>query len=503
MVNLDSFSAVLGVNREKKIMKVQAGISLRQMNEKAAEYGLTLPNLGSINDQSLAGAIATGTHGSSLYHGTLASNVLRLRIALSNGSCVKCSETQNPDLFKAALVSLGALGIIVEIEYQMIEERNIEWVQTVMPLDDMLEAWNKDLWSSAEFTRIWWLPYTRQCILWRANETNKPLRLPQRSWFDGTLGYYIYKSLLWAAHYVPSLLPRIEWFVFTVQYGFNNRNTSKNMQLSAVEPQRQGLLMNCLYSQFVNEWAIPIAHGPEAISRLDAWFHRSTTSSLPLPSTPLYVHAPIEVRIANTSTTSTNSSPRGLLEPSQPNTPTLYLNATLYRPWGLDPPCRPAYYATFEALMRALDGRPHWAKNFVSVTPADFEAMYGAELRGWRRVRREVDPDGLFVGAWHRRTVLGGGGGGGAGVAAEEEDRGDEGEENGESEPLMGCEEQCVRMTGLRDGGVEWVGGPAIERGPGSAGSSEESFDVFAIAEAEESMLVEQHEDGGVEFGRR
>lgn len=118
-------------------------------------------------------------------------------------------------------------------------------------------------------------------------------------------------------------------------------------------------------------------------------------------------------------------------------------------------------------------------------------------------MRREVDPDGLFVGAWHRRTVLGGGGGGGAGVAAEEEDRGDEGEENGESEPLMGCEEQCVRMTGLRDGGVEWVGGPAIERGPGSAGSSEESFDVFAIAEAEESMLVEQHEDGGVEFGRR
>jgi D-arabinono-1,4-lactone oxidase len=515
MVNLDSYSAVLGVNREKKIMKVQAGIRLRQLNEKAAEYGLTLPSLGSINDQSFAGAIATGTHGSSLFHGPLASNVRSLRIVLGNGSCVQCSESRNPDLFRAALVSLGALGIIVEIEYQMVEERNIEWVQTIMPLDDMLAAWNKDLWTNSEFTRVWWLPYTRQVILWRANATSKPLRLPKGSWFDGQLGYYIYKSLLWLAHYFPSLLPRIELFVSSVQYGFSNNNNNtgsnnKSRQMSAVQPQRQGLLMNCLYSQFVNEWALPLSHGPEAISRLDAWFHRSPTSSLPLPADPLYVHAPIEVRVANISG-STNSAgggggsisssqqqqrgSRGFLEPCQQDTPTLYLNATLYRPFGLDPPCRPEYYATFEKLMRSLNGRPHWAKNFTTVTPTDLEAMYGADLQQWRRVRREVDPDGLFVGDWHRRTVLGSNG---------EHHDGDEDNDYGEDR-IMGCEERCVETRVLRDGGLEWIGGPAVGRGgPGSVGSSEESFDVFASAEAEASMLVDGDEDGaGVEYGKR
>lgn len=459
MVNLDDFGAVLGVNREKKSIKVQAGIRLAQMNEKAAEYGLTLPNLGSIDEQSIAGALATGTHGSSMSHGTLGSYVVGLRLVLSNGSCVHCSPTRNEELFRAALVSLGALGILVEVEYQLVEDRNIEWVQTIMPLDDMLAQWNGDLWKQAEFTRIWWLPYTRKVIVWRASKTSKPVKALAGSWYDGPIGYHVYKSLLWVAHHIPSLLPTIEWFVFGMQYSFTT-----NYRQTAIESQRKGLLMNCLYSQFVNEWAIPLSNGPEAISKLDAWFHRSPTSALSLPENNVYIHAPIEVRISDISPI----EPKAFLEQAIPTAPTLYLNATLYRPAGLDPPCREQYYATFESLMKSLGGRPHWAKNFTTVTPAEIEGMYGDSLTVWRRVRREVDPDGIFIGEWHRRTVLG-----------------DDGVN-------MACEEQCVGSRSRVDGGVEWFGGARFERSPGSERDSEESFDVFASAEAEASMLLDK-----------
>ena len=172
---------------------------------------------------------------------------------------------------------------------------------------------------------------------------------------------------------------------------------------TGVERGRTGLLMNCLYSQFVNEWAIALDKGPEAITRLSAWLHGDRDAArIPFDPTGLYVHAPIEVRVADTSS---STSPRPYLDNTVPDGPTLYLNATLYRPYNRDPPCYVRYYEAFEYLMKELGGRPHWAKNFSQVTRQDTMAMY-PEMGAWLRVRDEVDPEGMFVGDWHRRHVL-------------------------------------------------------------------------------------------------
>jgi D-arabinono-1,4-lactone oxidase len=55
--------------------------------------------------------------------------------------------------------------------------------------------------------------------------------------------------------------------------------------------------------------------------------------------------------------------------------------------------------------MKELGGRPHWAKNF-GVDRPDIEAMYGKDLDEFRRVRDAVDPDGMFVGPWHREKIM-------------------------------------------------------------------------------------------------
>ena len=125
--------------------------------------------------------------------------------------------------------------------------------------------------------------------------------------------------------------------------------------------------------------------------------------------------------------------------------------------------------------MKEYDGRPHWAKNFQSVDHAYLSSVYGNDLDEYNRVRNEVDPEGMFLGAWHRRTIL-----------PPKADL-----------PLLPLEEKEVIRRSRRTGGVDWIGEQARWFDGGldvfeKAGSeSGESFDLMAEAEAQNSVLLE------------
>lgn len=404
MVNLDRFNRILSVDSDTGIVSVESGIRLYTLCEELERHGLAMPNLGSINQQSIAGAISTGTHGSSVHHGLMSEDIISLKITLANGTTEFCSSDSNPDLFRAALLSLGALGIITEVTIRAVPAFTLKWKQTIDTDYKLFKSWPHDLWTQSDFVRVWWFPYTRRAVVWQGDKTTEPEQDPPVSYYDGALGYYVYHNLLYAAQFVPRILPWIEWFVFGMQYGFANGSTT-----TAIQPSRKALLMNCLYSQFVNEWAIPLHKGPEALRRLSSWLNHLTPDdpdyvphNIPFSAKGLYVHAPVEVRVSDTSLT---SNVRPYLDPTVEDGPTLYLNATLYRPYWRDPPCRDRYYEAFEWLMRDMGGRPHWAKNFETYRP-DIEGMYGEKLETFRRIRDQVDPEGMFVGPWHRDRIM-------------------------------------------------------------------------------------------------
>ncbi|KAF4548658.1 D-arabinono-1,4-lactone oxidase-like protein [Elsinoe fawcettii] len=427
IVNIDKLKAVMNVEKEKNTMTVQAGIRLWKLNEEANARGMTIPNLGSIVDQSFAGAISTGTHGSTLRHGTIAEKVLGFKIVLGDGSLQTCTPTSNVELFRAGLLSLGALGIIVEITYQFCPATNLEWTQTLQPLSHVLDTWDTSLWTSNEFIRVWWLPYLKRCVVWAADKTEAPHRPAPWSFYGGSIGFHTYHTLLRISNIFPRILPAIEWFVFGMQYGFRTGQST-----SAIESMQYGLLMNCLYSQFVNEWAVPLSKGPEIISRLSAWINHEPFENhrIPFSSKGLWVHAPIEVRVSDTR----KITARPYLDGTCKAEPTLYLNATLYRPYLQDPPCTERYYQAFEWLMRQYGGHPHWAKNFTNDSSRRYlEDTFGKDLEDWRQVRNDSDPDGVFVGSWHRRNVLAEG-------------------------RRYKCEEVELKRSKAKDGGQNWVG---------------------------------------------
>lgn len=484
LVNLDNFNRILHVDPETRTVTVQAGIRLSELGARLdKEYGLTLANLGSIDSQSIAGVIATGTHGSSLRHGLLSECIESLSLVLSNGQLVRCSATSNPSLFRAALVSLGALGIVVEVTFKARPSFNIAWRQERYSLSQVFKEWGNDLWTAHEFVRVWWLPYEKSAIVWRADETDQPLRKPPSNFYGEWFGYHIYHNLLAFSSYFPRILPWVEWFVFGMQYGFNAGSTVTE----AVEPARAGLLMNCLYSQFVNEWALPLEDGPEAITRLSAWLHGDMkTARIPFSSKDLWVHCPVEVRVSDSTH---NSNPRPFLDPTCEKGPTLYLNATLYRPYLRDPPCRRRYYEAFEWLMRDMGARPHWAKNFSVLDSTELHRFYGEDMDEWLAVRQEVDPEGMFLGEWHQRTL--------PLVGPTEPPNGDD------RLPLMERESdrRNASISGAGDG-VEWIGDcrwkrhseygaseedkqtPGVSVSSPMTATSEESFDLLAKGEA-------------------
>jgi D-arabinono-1,4-lactone oxidase len=474
LMNLDNFNRILSSNRDTGVVTLESGISLHDLGAELGKIGLSPPNLGSIDNQSIAGAISTGTHGSSLKHGLLSQSISSLSIVLASGHLVRCSATSNPSLFRAALVSLGAIGVITEITFTAVPDFNIAWEQSLHPLSEVLETWDTTLWTSAEYSRVWWLPYLKRAIVWRAKPSSKPLSPPKKTYYGCRLGFHTYHTLLLMSQYIPRALPWVEWFIFGMQYGFK----PGKFTATAVQPAREGLLMDCLYSQFVNEWALPLEKGPEALTRLSAWINGDAmTAQIPVSSKGVWVHCPIEVRVSDTTTSRNVSGARPFLDPTCAHGPTLYLNATLYRPYGKDPPCREKYYEAFEWLMRDLGGRPHWAKNFTEESSKAIPQMYGEDMREWLKIRNESDPDEMFVGEWHRRN-LPFGQPGGSSMAEREKERRPAGE--GDAVEWVGQRAVPVPVKEVHEKDSSQGSSPS----PPMTATSEESFDYLAKAEA-------------------
>ena len=180
--------------------------------------------------------------------------------------------------------------------------------------------------------------------------------------------------------------------------------------------------------------------------------------------------------------------------------------------------------------MREMGGKPHWAKNFLYTDAGYIQQRYGRDLTDFLQVREECDPDGLFVGAWHRRALgeeqvgaqscvevetergrLGGARGGwGDGMlwAGRRKMGGMGAYEEGEGEHPEDVDEAVIGRKDVGRGYGGAGGGDGTGNGTGSAddktpttSTSEESFDYMAKGEASVHLSPDKAEDlsgGGV-----
>lgn len=143
LLSLDRMQRVLDVDLAEKQVTVEAGIRLFRLSETLATLGLALPNMPSVDEQSIAGALATATHGTGAKLGIVATSVVWLQIVDGTGRVMELSESQNPDVFQAARVALGALGVVTAVRLQLVPAFHVHAVAAPMSEDEVQQRFDE------------------------------------------------------------------------------------------------------------------------------------------------------------------------------------------------------------------------------------------------------------------------------------------------------------------------------------------------------------------------
>jgi xylitol oxidase len=115
LISLTELNKVVSLDANAKTVTVEGGIKYGNLAPYLDEKGYALHNLASLPHISVAGSITTATHGSGVGNGNLATAVTALEMVIPDGSIVHLSKGKDGEDFLAAVVGLGALGLITKV----------------------------------------------------------------------------------------------------------------------------------------------------------------------------------------------------------------------------------------------------------------------------------------------------------------------------------------------------------------------------------------------------
>jgi len=357
LLQLDALEGELTVNSDKTRAWAPAGWSLAKLTEALWRQGASLLNQGDVNPQSLAGAISTGTHGTGVSLGSLATTARAFEIVSADGAVVTCSAQERPDLFAAARLSLGLLGVVTRIEIDVAPAYCLEERIQSMPLDEVSERWG-DLIADNRHAEFFVFPYGKNAILKTLHPAESEGELKKMTDMDERA----FRRVCDLCAALPFLTPLLQPHI--VGEGVRQRRVGPAYQIFPSE-------RTVLFEEM--EYELPRANGWPALREAIAWIRKK---SLP-------VTFPFEFRTVAADDIWLSPFNRG---------PGASISMHQY--------ARMAWREIFgeaEKIFRGFDGRPHWAKRHT-LTNADVHALYPDAAR-FCAVRDEVDPEGKFANA--------------------------------------------------------------------------------------------------------
>lgn len=159
---------------------VWTGTRLGALGPALAAKGRAMPNLPDINKQSLGGAIGTGTHGTGTSLKALHGDITALRLATVSGEILDCDASRNADVFNAARVSMGALGVITQVRLKTSANRRLHRHVWIEPLADTI-AQAEARWAKHRNYEFYAVPFTDLAANITHDETDLPATAPTAS----------------------------------------------------------------------------------------------------------------------------------------------------------------------------------------------------------------------------------------------------------------------------------------------------------------------------------
>ncbi|WP_433299940.1 D-arabinono-1,4-lactone oxidase [Actinoplanes sp. CA-030573] len=356
------------VSIDGPLVTVQAGMPLHALNALLAEHGLAMPNLGDIDQQTVAGAISTGTHGTGAGHSTLASCVEGVKLVTGSGEVLEV--TKDDPIFPAARLGLGALGILVEVTLRCTEAFTLLADERPMALTDVLAG--LDEWIPAnEHVEFYWYPYTDRAQLKINNKVpanDRPLSR-FRGWMDDEfLSNTLFGAVCRLGKAVPATVPGIS---AVAARALTARTYTERSDRVFCTPRRVH------FTEM--EYEIPRAALPEVIEALPRV----------IEGLPFKVQFPVEVRF---------TGPDDVWLSHGYGRESAYVAVHQYT--GVD---HEPYFRAVEAVCQPLGGRPHWGKLHYR-SAADLRPVY-EKFDDFVAVRDRLDPARVFTNDYLDRVL--------------------------------------------------------------------------------------------------
>jgi FAD-linked oxidoreductase len=355
-------TAVRSVDTASGQVTAEAGLPLRRLNEVLADHRLALANLGDIQEQTVAGATQTGTHGTGRDVAGLVSQITGLELVLADGSVVTCSRDERPDLFDAARVGVGTLGVVTSITWRTVPAFLLRAQEEPMAWDEVLSRLDEFAAGNEHF-EFYWFPHTDGCLTKRNNRAAGPAAPLSRvrHWVDDEfLSNSLFDLTNRLNRRIPGTIKPVNGIAAKALGARTYVDTSHKVFTS---PRRVRFKEQ--------EYAIPQEHLAAALGELRALFDKKD----------LRISFPVEVRMLPAEDAWLSTAYRR---------PTAFIAIHVYH---RNP--HQEYFQAVEEIMTGIGGRPHWGKLHTR-DAAYLETVY-PRFGDFQRLRDEVDPDRRFA----------------------------------------------------------------------------------------------------------
>ncbi|MGA1406595.1 MAG: D-arabinono-1,4-lactone oxidase [Ilumatobacteraceae bacterium] len=369
IVSFEHLTGIVSVDRENSTVVVRAGTTIADLNVELHHLGYAMPNLGDVTYQSILGALSTSTHGTGLRFGGLATQVVAFTMVTGEGEVITCTPKSHSDIWRYGRVSLGALGIIVEVTLNVVESFLLHAVEQPEPVRDVITNWDGYTKDNDHF-EFYWIPHTRWALTKRNNRTTRDRtdRRPVATfWNKMVMENLAFGTVCRVGRAVPPLVPK-----FAAALPSQGRQERVDDSFRIFASKR-------LVKFYEMEYSVPYAALPEVLDRVIKM----------VDERGFRVSFPVEVRAVRADDIPLSTAT---------NRDSAYIAVHMYKGTDYEP-----YFRAVEAIMMEYQGRPHWGK--IHFQDRKYLAGVYPELTKFGELRDRIDPRGMFANAYLNRVL--------------------------------------------------------------------------------------------------
>jgi FAD-linked oxidoreductase len=366
LVVLDQLTGMLADDTGKLQATFAAGTRLGDMGAPLAAVGQSMLNLPDIDRQTLAGATATATHGTGIGFTCLSGFVTDMRLVTPNGDVLDISESEHGELFNAARVSLGALGIVTRMTMQNRAPYRLKAKNWVQPIEEVLEGFDESAASHRHF-EMFPLTHSKYALTLSIDETDEPINNPPPSPEEAAA--FAQAMAHWATLPPRERMPLVD-------------GLAEQIQPTEVVDTSYKILSNVRNGRFNEmEYSVPIEAGADCLREI----------LQTIIDKEIDVVFPLEYRYVRRDDTWLSMSS------GDEDHAAISIHRTAsedYRP----------YFDLIEPIFWKYGGRPHWGK-VHSLGARELSELY-PKFKDFQALRAELDPEGRLLNDHLRKLFI-------------------------------------------------------------------------------------------------